>query len=392
MPILIICFRCLVALLACAALFSATGCTVGPRLLHGSRNKYNAAVQTTASEEMLLNLVRVRYGDPPEFLAVSGITSQFEVNGGISIGTEFGLGDGRLGGNLNSADRPTVTLTPLQDEQFTRRFLSPIRPDTIHLFCRNGQNVERSVRLIVAGVNGVTNNPESESGSQTFDWLARTLGELARRQQVEFAYEETIDRLSHPLSQDRVQGADVVAAAEKGFEFQRANQDQSVILTRKSQALVLRVAPEVLGSPEVEGIVQILRLKPGQLVYPIQQAIEGQLEDRGDERGELLVSTRSVEEVLHFASFGVSVPDSHWEQGLVAGGGESANDLLLVQWCKHCPSHASVAVPYRGYWFYIDDADSQSKETFELLLELYNLEIRGGGAAGLPVLTLPVGR
>jgi hypothetical protein len=49
-------------------------------------------------------------------------------------------------------------------------------------------------------------------------------------------------------------------------------------------------------------------------------------------------------------------------------------------------------VYHRGYWFYIDDADSESKETFELLLELYNLEIRGGGAATMPVLTLPVGR
>jgi hypothetical protein len=51
-----------------------------------------------------------------------------------------------------------------------------------------------------------------------------------------------------------------------------------------------------------------------------------------------------------------------------------------------------VAVRHRGHWFYIDDADRTSKETFELLLELYNLETRGGGAANIPVLTLNAGR
>lgn len=47
---------------------------------------------------------------------------------------------------------------------------------------------------------------------------------------------------------------------------------------------------------------------------------------------------------------------------------------------------------YQGHWFYIDACDDASKETFELLLKLYNLEIRGGGAGALPVLALPIGR
>ena len=63
--------------------------------------------------------------------------------------------------------------------------------------------------------------------------------------------------------------------------------------------------------------------------------------------------------------------------------------------CQHKrPPCASVAVSYRGYWFYIDDTDQASKSTFNLLRPTRVLDVgkvtteRRGG----PVLTLPVGR
>jgi len=52
------------------------------------------------------------------------------------------------------------------------------------------------------------------------------------------------------------------------------------------------------------------------------------------------------------------------------------------------PHHAAVAVQHRGYWFYVDETDLDSKSTFNLLLELFNLEIRAGGGAQIPLLTI----
>lgn len=399
--------------LLCAIVVAASGCTVGPSLIRGSRTKYNSAVQRTASEEMLLNLVRARYGEPPEFLAVSGITSQVEIDGGISFGNEFGLGSGRWAGSLNGADRPTISLSPLQDEQFTRRFLSPIGLDTIYLFSRNGHRVERVLRLIVDQINGVRNTPDGLGSNGTpaaFVWLAQTLGELAKQQQVEFAYDETSEQVSPLLSAASIQGADVVAALEKGYRFQASGEDKSVVLTAKSKELVLRISPTAIGSPEVEGITELLRLKPGEAFYPLEPAVEGQLKPNLPPAGvfqrlpptfqeELHVGTRSVEEILHFLCHGVLVPPKHIEAGLVGHQDElpvicpaSPSDLLQVHWSRFPPHSAAVTLHYRGHWFYIDDADAASKETFELLLELYNLEIRGGGAASLPLLTLPIGR
>jgi len=51
-------------------LLTAAGCA-GPLALRHSRQKYNQAVQTTASEQMLLNLACLRYGEVPSFMQTS---------------------------------------------------------------------------------------------------------------------------------------------------------------------------------------------------------------------------------------------------------------------------------------------------------------------------------
>jgi hypothetical protein len=54
------------------------------------------------------------------------------------------------------------------------------------------------------------------------------------------------------------------------------------------------------------------------------------------------------------------------------------------------PENAFVAVPYRGAWFYIADDDLNSKSTFMLLTQLFNLQSGQTEDVG-PTLTIPVG-
>ena len=50
---------------------------------------------------------------------------------------------------------------------------------------------------------------------------------------------------------------------------------------------------------------------------------------------------------------------------------------------------AFVAVPYRNYWFWIDDRDLLSKEVFSFLLFMFSL-LDTSGAAAAPVMSVPV--
>jgi hypothetical protein len=49
-----------------------------------------------------------------------------------------------------------------------------------------------------------------------------------------------------------------------------------------------------------------------------------------------------------------------------------------------------VAVQYKGYGFYIDETDQETKSTFTLLMEIARLNLTDKGGAK-PVFTLPLG-
>ncbi|HEY0135192.1 MAG TPA: hypothetical protein VGB85_13985, partial [Nannocystis sp.] len=58
-----------VRLSALALCLSFAACqSVGPRSLQYGRGQYNVAIQRTNGEQLLLNLVRLRYRDAPLFL------------------------------------------------------------------------------------------------------------------------------------------------------------------------------------------------------------------------------------------------------------------------------------------------------------------------------------
>ena len=70
---------------------------------------------------------------------------------------------------------------------------------------------------------------------------------------------------------------------------------------------------------------------------------------------------------------------------------EIMRDLFHVKSSAERPTTAHVAVRYKGQWFYVDEADQDTKSTFSLLVELSRLELTGKSGPG-PQLTLPIGR
>jgi hypothetical protein len=54
------------------------------------------------------------------------------------------------------------------------------------------------------------------------------------------------------------------------------------------------------------------------------------------------------------------------------------------------PDDALVAVPYRGYWFWIDDRDMPSKAMFSFLMFIFTLT-ETGGKDSTPIVTIPAG-
>ena len=55
-------------------MFGCTG-SIGPGALRTQRADYNSALQETNDRQLPLNLVRLRYGETPSFLEVTGIVT-----------------------------------------------------------------------------------------------------------------------------------------------------------------------------------------------------------------------------------------------------------------------------------------------------------------------------
>lgn len=95
-------------LASCLFVQLISGCSVGPQMLQGVYLSYNDRVRATADEELLLNIVRLRYLDTIEFLAINSISAQASFN--VSFGAEIAPNDTDstlVIPELQYSDRPT---------------------------------------------------------------------------------------------------------------------------------------------------------------------------------------------------------------------------------------------------------------------------------------------
>ncbi len=95
---------------------------MSPDIIQASGNDYNIAIQRTIDEQLLLNLIRLKYHDSPFFLEVNSVSSQFKLNTETSLSTTLkeqqtpeSIG---LSAKLNFTEQPTVTYLPLQGNDF----------------------------------------------------------------------------------------------------------------------------------------------------------------------------------------------------------------------------------------------------------------------------------
>ena len=135
---------CAVFILA-NALASAGCASIGPSSVPRDRFQYVDEVARSWKEQMLLNIVKSRYVDPPVFLDVSQIVSGYTIQGTVTAGTDSdntaisGLSAGVSG---VYTDRPTITYTPLTGAQFNREIMTPLPPSTVLFTMTSGWPVD----------------------------------------------------------------------------------------------------------------------------------------------------------------------------------------------------------------------------------------------------------
>jgi len=143
-------------------LFALSGCSgIGPATVVPSRFDYTAALGDSWKQQMLINMVKMRYGDAPVFLDVASVISQYQITAGANWGGTFNnppwSNSQTIGGTGTYADRPTVTYMPLSGDKFTRTLMKPIPPPAILSLIQAGYPIDLVLRVCVHSVNGIRN-------------------------------------------------------------------------------------------------------------------------------------------------------------------------------------------------------------------------------------------
>jgi hypothetical protein len=348
-----------VLLTALIALLLA-GCRgIGPKTVARDRYDYSSAISESWKRQTLLNIVKLRYLDPPIFVDVGQIVAGYTLETGVSVGGSVSAPRDNtlsLGASGKFTDRPTITYTPLTGNQFVKALMTPLSPESVFFMIQSGWPADGVLMAAAASVNGLKNQETSLSGVNPPEPEFLRVLELLRN----------------------LQRSGVVSFRVK----QDAQKQQTSILTFRASD-----APET-ALAEGRELRQLLRLDPDATEFAL---VFGGTAANGKE---LAVLTRSILHIMSTMAAQVEVPAKEIAEGRAAPGfspaAEAATGPRLVR--IHCspgkPADAAVAVAYRGHWFWIDDRDLKSKRAFTFMLMLFTLADTGG-KENLPLITIP---
>ncbi len=403
------------------------GCTVGPALYETSFTQYNDAVRKTLDEQMLANLVRIRYFQSPIFLQVSSLNTSFTVGGNVGLsGTAVSGGSDTLGASVGGSyeERPTISFSMVESREYYGRLLAPLSADQVTSLVLGGFDSELVFRTSVRGINGLRNlSADFDDSSEEPLAHARFMEvlELIKKLRLEgiidleLGGKETF--WSSPVTVDAT--GDISQVLLLGAASYAMSNDAEIVsypdgkwqTHRYEKHMALRFAPAADSSPDAQRLKKLLSLEADRYNFPI---VEAELVNAEKARGilgqspgaldpsvvwtEIGLRGRSMLEIMQVASKEVRVPREDVERGTATPNrlqelqsATDAADWLVIKSSDSAPSDNSLSIEYRGHWFYIDDTDLQSRETFAMLTALF--AVVGGTVPGAhPVLTLPVGQ
>jgi len=373
--------------------FALSGCSgIGPSTVVPSRFDYTAAIGDSWKQQMLINMVKTRYGDTLVFLDVTSVISQYQiaaganwsgtfnnqsssnsqtigaagtaadpVTGAINRGATFGspfLSSSQTYGVTGAySDRPTITYVPLSGAKFTRTLMKPIPPPAVLSLIQSGYPIDLVLRFCVHSVNGVRNR----------------YGGSARARPADPEFYPLLERLR------RIQNTGAF-----GLRVQKTKEMEGVLMS-------LRGKVDASTEEDIAFVRKALGIDPKGDEFRIAYGSVAK------DSSEIAFLTRSVLEIIIDLASVIEVPAVHVEEKRVnqtmpedTFQGAPVPPLIKIHSSRLRPGDAFIAVPYRSHWFWIDDRDMQSKSVFSFLMYTFSLTDTEE-KEGAPIVTIPTG-
>lgn len=333
-----------------------TGCrSIGPNTIAQDRINYMTAVSDSLKTQMLLNLVKIRYGDMPVFMDVSSVINQYTLD--VYAGHSSTWEDnpfkyiGKVDLNGRYTDRPTITYSPMTGDKFTRSLMTPIPPGVVLNFLQSGKSPEFLLYLTVQSINGIQNQGLTTPADPRFIRLIQIFSEM-----------QNVGGVVIKFGHDKDAGV------------------ASLVITSPEDPKAK------VGRDELK---KILKLNPIATEYTVVYGGSPASDT------EIAMVTRSVFDIMTQVALSAAIPQSDIDEGRAYPASPVLQEPLYKMVAKihsgRSPSQdANVIVRYRNLWFWIDDKDLESKRVLSTLLLMVNLA-ESGRPAATPLITIPAG-
>jgi len=377
---------------------AVTGC-LSPITLNRAVITYDEAITDAISKQLLINIARAHQHQPIHFTGVSNIaaTFDFRVSAGATPALTGEASRGLMpifGGSI--AENPTISIVPIEGEEFTKRLLTPFQETKFLLLLRQRYDIDLLLRLMTQELrireNGqevaYRNTPADQKGYEMFRRVVTHLSAIQDQNQLH----------AEPLVYNRTWTIPANSVTAEGF--QALQKEYLVTYNQKDNTYTLR--KQVLGRTLITNYDPDT-LSPDERARLIDETEEGHLNDvyfdirpghiggdyplKGDFR------LRSFNRILHFLGRSLEEePEYHVDKDprtpAVHENPVNTMELLLSD---SAPSGADLSIQSHGKYYAVNTTGPLARwnrEAFQMLYLLFQMTITEVPRVGVPSITI----
>lgn len=384
------------ALLCLTLPLALAGC-MGPIALHKAVLSYDETISQLEREMLLLNIARTHQDTPGHFTVTSSIAATFNYQANAGFGAtifERAPAINVYGFNIGTsvAENPTLSIVPIQGEEFTKRILTPMDESVFLFLVFQGTPIDMLMRLMARGIElqaedgrfqrFILNWPIRLDEYREFRQRALHLVWLGANRRLfvnRISYKESIRaKLPGPLS-----AGDLASSLEKGYRWRKVGDDGTYELTRPTTGRVAITNYDLgtLTNSELQDLNDRASANPNNFVFlDIRPGYPG-----GDFPISGGIKLRSLNEILEFLAATIDdTPevdvDPDPRTGKVEPNPRSALTILVDE-----PTRPGVLrMSYGGHDYAIGDTP-WDRDAFKLLYQLFQMTVTDVSGIGLPI-------
>lgn len=378
-----------------ASAIALAGC-IGPIALHQAVLGYDETISRLESEMLLLNIARAHHNLPDHFTVTSAIAATFDYRTSVAFTGEFPENAGDIFSftlGASAAENPTLSIVPVQGEQFTKRILTPMAEGKFEFLVLQGAPIDMVIRLMADGIEVQTrdgrferfilNGPATSEEYREFRQRALHLAWLNANRNLfvgTIAFEEAVRaKLAAPPS-----ASELIDALEKGYRWRWQGGETEYELTRAvtGRVAVTNYDPRLLSNAERQALSTRAAVNPANFVLvDISPGHPG-----GDFPLFGAIKLRSLNVILGFLAAGISrSPEFNVAKDRRTGAiARNPRRTLAIRETDTPPSDAVLRTSYMGKTYSVANT-SWDREAFTLLSRLFQMTVTDVSKVGVPI-------